>query len=117
MKQLILFTAILYSSFCFSQNSPSIIGIVLDQESFNEPLMYANVSIEGTTLESFSDENGLFHFENLSEGSYTLVISFVGYETKELNVQIASNQATNISVTLIARTMSLAELTSLNKVE
>jgi len=104
-----------FSGYCFAQNSGSIIGIVLDDEAYNEPLMYANVSIEGTSLKSFSDEDGLFHFDNLSDGNYTLVFSFNGYETKLLNVEVTSNKQANISTSLMAKTLSLTDLTSLNE--
>lgn len=115
MKQLILFFAILFSSFCFAQNSGSVIGLVLDEEVNNEPLMYANVSIKGTTLETSSDTNGFFQFDNLADGDYILTFSFNGYETKELNVKVSSNQTTNISASLMARTLALGDLVSLKE--
>ena len=115
MRRFILFTTIILSGFCYAQNTGAIIGIVLDGEAYNEPLMYANVSIEGTSLKSFSDEDGLFHFDNLSDGNYTLVFSFNGYETKVLNVEVASNKQANISTSLMSRTLSLTDLTSLNE--
>ena len=114
MRQFILLFVFLFSGFCFAQNSGSILGIVMDGESFDEPLMYANVSVEGTTLKTTSDTDGLFHFDNLADGSYTLVFRFNGYETKEVSVQIASNKPTNVSASLIARTLSLSDLTSSN---
>lgn len=117
MRHSIFLFIILFSGFSFAQNTGSIQGIVLDEEAFNEPLMYANISIEGTALESFSDEYGIFHFENLADGNYTLVFSFNGYETKVLTVQVASNKQTNISASLMARTIILSDLASLNKVE
>ena len=115
MKALILTLSFVFSSFCFAQNTGSILGIVLDGESFNEPLMYANVSIEGTTMKSTSDTDGLFHFDNLTNGDYTLIFSFNGYETKTLDVRVTSNNQANISASLVARTLSLGDLASVNK--
>ena len=117
MKSLLLVLSLVFSSLCFAQNTGSIIGVVLDNESFNEPLMYANVSIEGTNLKSSSDADGLFHFDNLADGSYNLVFSFNGYETKELRVKVVSSKQTNVSASLMARTLSLSDLASVNKVE
>jgi len=117
MKQLLVIFAILFSSVCLAQNSGSIHGLIMDGEMNTEPLMYANVSIEETTFMSSSDENGLFHFENLADGNYTLVYSFAGYETRKLKVEVASNKPTNTSVSLVAKTISLADLTSLNNIE
>lgn len=115
MRQSILLFAILFSGFSFAQNTGSILGIVMDDESYNEPLMYANVSIEGTTLESYTDENGFFQFDNLADGNYILTFSFNGYENKELNVKVSSNQSTNVSASLMARTLTLSYLVSLHK--
>jgi hypothetical protein len=89
--------------------------LVLDQEVNNEPLMYANVSINGTTLETSADTNGFFQIDNLADGDYILTFSFNGYETKELNVKVSSNQTTNVSASLMARTLVLSDLVSLHK--
>jgi len=89
--------------------------MVLDEEVNNEPLMYANVSIKGTTLETSSDTNGFFQFDNLADGDYILTFSFNGYETKELNVKVSPNKTTNVSTSLMARTLALSDLVSLNK--
>ena len=59
MKSLLLMFSLVVSSICFAQKTGSIIGIVLDGESYDEPLMYANVSIEGTALKTTSDTDGL----------------------------------------------------------
>ncbi|RIA10913.1 carboxypeptidase-like protein [Flavobacteriaceae bacterium MAR_2010_72] len=117
MRYLTVLVFILFSGFCFSQNNGSIQGIVLDGEINDEPLMYANVFIEGTTVASSSDENGLFYFQNLADGNYTLVYSFAGYETKKLNVKVASSQKTSVSVSLSARTISFTDSSSLIKSE
>ena len=114
MRQLLMIFSILFSSVCLAQNTGSIHGLVMDGEMNSEPLMHASVSIEGTNLVSLSDENGLFHFENLTDGNYTLIYSFAGYETKEFKVEVTSNKPANVSVSLVARTLSLADLSSLN---
>ena len=112
MKSLLLLFTLVVSSFCLAQNTGAITGVVLDGESFNEPLVFANVSIAGTNLKSSSDSDGLFHFDNLADGKYILLVSFNGYETKQLNVQVVSNKDTNISASLVARTLSLSALSS-----
>jgi hypothetical protein len=114
MRQSILLFTILFSGFCFSQNTGSIMGIVLDEEFNNNPLIHANVSIKGTTQESSSDTNGIFYFNNLEEGNYTLVFSFTGYETKEYTVQIVSDKQIDVSASLIASTISFDDLALLS---
>ncbi len=117
MRQVIFLFTVLFSSFSFAQSTGSIFGLVMDDESYNEPLIYASVAVDGTAIESYTDENGFFQIENLADGNYTLMLSFNGYETKELQVQVTSNQQTNVSATLIARTLSLSDTALLIKVE
>ncbi|WP_136482409.1 carboxypeptidase-like regulatory domain-containing protein [Cognatitamlana onchidii] len=109
----IVFTLLLViaaSSLSFSQNSGSISGTLLDLESNNAPLTFARVKIKETGAEVLSDENGVFRLNNLEAGAYTLIYSFVGYETKETEVKITSNKSTNITLHLAASTISLDDL-------
>ena len=110
MKQTIFLITFFLSVFAFGQNSGSISGNLLDIETNNEPLIFAKVLIKETGLETLSDENGVFKFENIKEGSYTLVYSFVGYETKEEKIKVVSNKSTNTKMYLSASTLSLDEL-------
>lgn len=110
MKQLTFLSILLFTSLGFSQNTGMIVGNVMDKEFNSQPLVYANISIKGTSIESTSDITGLFHIENLDDGDYTLICSFVGYETKEIHVHVSSNQPTDVNIPLAASTISLNEL-------
>ncbi|NMB70897.1 MAG: hypothetical protein GYA22_01945, partial [Bacteroidales bacterium] len=57
-------------------------GIVRDAET-KEPLPGANVIIKGTTRGTITDLNGSFSLR-LQSGDEVLVISFVGYNSKEI---------------------------------
>ncbi|MDO7173516.1 carboxypeptidase-like regulatory domain-containing protein [Mariniflexile sp. AS56] len=113
MKQLIYTALLLFTALSFGQNTGFIIGKVLDNEVNNAPLVLANVSIKGTATTLNTDLTGLFIFENLKAGDYTLVCSFAGYETKEINVHVTDLEATEIKVSLSASTISLDELAML----
>ncbi|GAA3601068.1 hypothetical protein GCM10022396_18130 [Flavivirga amylovorans] len=88
----------------------------MDKEFDNNPLVFANVSIKGTSIKSTTDETGLFVIENIEDGDYTLVCSFVGYETKELKVKVVSGASEYIKTSLGASTVSLLELASIANV-
>lgn len=113
MKHLTTLFVILFTSICFSQNSGLIVGNVLDGEMNETPLMDANISIKGTTISTTSDLSGLFLLENLKDGEYTLVCSFVGYKSKETKVKIISGEPTEINITLNASTLSLNDFAAL----
>lgn len=109
MRQKITLTILLLIT-CFlgyAQNG-TIVGKVQDKEVNNEPLPFANVSIKGTSKGATTDFDGLYQITNIEPGTYTLVFSFVGYETKEVpNVVVNPGKITNVDVILGANEASL----------
>ncbi|EAR01705.1 TonB-dependent receptor [Maribacter sp. HTCC2170] len=77
MKQLVLITVILISTIAHSQTKVS--GTVTDSK--NNPVIGANVYLEGTYDGSSTDDNGNFEFETMESGSQTLIVSAITYET------------------------------------
>lgn len=108
MKNIILIAALLISAFSYAQSSVN--GKITDLESNNSPLMFANISIKETGVKTTTDEKGLYKFNNLKDGSYTLVYSFAGYETKETKIEVISGKHNNVNIALEASTLSLDDL-------
>lgn len=59
----------------------SYTGVVLDAENA-EALTGATIKVVELDREVFADFDGNFTLENIPEGTYTLEISFVSYDTK-----------------------------------
>ncbi|KAB1069558.1 carboxypeptidase-like regulatory domain-containing protein [Tamlana haliotis] len=110
MKQFIFSLVFFISALGFAQEAGSISGNLLDVEAENTPLLYAKVMIKETGAEVLSDENGFFKFDNLAEGTYTLVCSFTGYETKESQVKVEALKTEAVKMYLEASTVSLDDL-------
>ena len=110
MRKLLVLFALLSTTIVFGQVKGSIAGKLTDKEYNNEPLPFANVVIKGTTTGTTSDIDGLYGFENLSPGSYTLVFSFVGYESQEITVEVVANKVTTVNVPMGASSASLDEV-------
>jgi len=89
---------LLCSSFSFSQ----ITGKVVDKDS-NEPIDYATVALikSNNTIVTgvITNEDGEFLFEKLKADTYTLEVSFLGYEiTRKQNILVTTNnQPVNVS--------------------
>lgn len=71
-----------------AQNTQPIInstlnGRVLDRKT-QEPIVGASVQIKGTTHGVQTDVDGKFYFQTGQKFPYTLVISFIGFKTKEV---------------------------------
>lgn len=70
-------------------------GVVLGN---NEPLSGANVVLANTMYGVSALSNGTFEFKNLKPGEYVVKVSFIGFATAEINVNLKSDQ--HISVKL-----------------
>lgn len=83
---------------------PKVTGTVVDAIS-GEAIPGVNVSIEGTTIGTVTDESGKYSLELPSENS-VLIFSFVGYTSQKV---VYSGQE-NISINLDADVKSLDEI-------
>lgn len=93
------FIIILTSSLALTAQEGSLTGTVNDAE-FNDVLPFANILVKGTTIGTTTDFEGKYILE-LTPGSYTVVFSYVGYETKEItDVVIKSGQEVVVDVTI-----------------
>lgn len=87
-----------------------IIGQLIDEE-LTEPIPFANVIIKGTTIGTTTDLDGNFTIGGLESGTYTVVFSFMGYQTKELSgVEVTEDQPTQIIATLASSAADLDEV-------
>ncbi len=85
----------------FAQGTGTIVGRVTDRETNNEPLPFANVLIKGTTKGTTTDLEGLFQMDNVQPGTYSIVLSFVGYETIEVpNVIVDVDKVAELTVSM-----------------
>ncbi|UKJ07082.1 SusC/RagA family TonB-linked outer membrane protein [Solitalea lacus] len=89
------------------QTSPqgSVTGQVLAADGL--PLAGASILVKGSTTGTAADGQGQFRL-HLSEGSYTLVVSFIGYQTKEVSFKVPLKTA--LSITLTENTAQLKEV-------
>ncbi len=107
LKQLFTLTIVLSSTFFFAQSTLS--GSVTDQNG--NPIVGANVYLEGTYDGASSDDNGNFSFETEETGTQTLIVSMLSFETymqtgdvsylKDLKIELheAINQLSGVTLT------------------
>lgn len=79
-KNLITFILLLITAFTYGQTTIS--GKVVDYK--NQPVMGANIYLEGTYDGATSGENGKFSFKTDEVGTQTLIISILSFETKTI---------------------------------
>ena len=106
--QLLLF---FLTTISVAQQTGSIVGKLTDTDYNNEPLPFANVFIKNTTTGVTSNIDGLYSLENIAPGTYTIVYSYVGYETVEIpNVEVIADKVTNVDVPMGASAAALDEV-------
>lgn len=90
------FTSIEQIEFPSEQNSTTLQGVVLDE--FGQGLPGALVELKGESLTALTNMQGHFKIQvNQVQPSYTLVVSFMGLKTQE--VQVTSDQKIEIAMT------------------
>ncbi|HWP81959.1 MAG TPA: TonB-dependent receptor [Bacteroidota bacterium] len=94
-----LLLCILLPVFLFAQDG-KLRGRVTDKES-GEPLIGANVVIEGTSLGASTDLNGDYIILSIPPGTYTVRASYIGYAPFSIsNIRISSNITTTVDIQL-----------------
>ncbi len=107
---LLLLCMVCFTSVKGQTSDYSFNGNVTDT-STNIPIAGASVFIEGTTYGVVSDFDGNYNFNaTLSAGSYTLVISYIGYSTKKTSVEVGSSDSITTNAQLTEDLLSLDEV-------
>jgi hypothetical protein len=110
MKKLILIYSLFFTAMGFSQQAGTITGQITDQEMNNEPLLYAQIVLKNSEKEVQSNLHGNFEITDVAPGNHMLSISYPGYDTVDVPVEVKANKATTVQTSLAAMTVSLDEL-------
>ena len=103
MKKIFVSLLLLTAIHLSAQDTGSIAGTITDKELNNEPLPFANVLIQGTTKGTTSDFDGLFELVDLEPGTYSVLFSFLGYETITLSdLVVEAGKVTTVNVPMSA---------------
>ena len=106
MRKLLLLVFVLLLSTSFVQ-AAAVGGKVVTRAS-SEPLVGANVYIEGTTVGAATDENGMYYID-IEDGTYILVCDYVGYARQQVEITIQGSVQYNFEMTefLFAKTIDV----------
>lgn len=98
---LILMTSILFA------RDGVITGRVIDQNS-GDALMGANVIVEGLGAGGATDLDGVYRIYNLTPGTYSLKVSYIGYQTKKVSdVVVNADQVTTLDIVLSTASLEM----------
>ena len=69
----------------------TIRGFVYDKQT-GEPIIFTNVILKGTTIGAATDVNGYYSISKVTPGSYTLQVTYLGYDTAQKAVSVVRDQ-------------------------
>lgn len=85
MKKIILSILTLFiSTITFAQNSWKVRVL---EDGTKMPIIGSTITLKGTKLSVTSDEKGLVTLTNIPDGAQTIIIRFLGFEEKSINVK------------------------------
>ncbi|MCF8241757.1 MAG: TonB-dependent receptor [Melioribacteraceae bacterium] len=110
MKKVLLFFIIISTPlFLFAQAKGKIGGKIIDAAT-GESLPGVNVLVKGTYFGAASDFNGEFVIENVTEGSYTVEASLIGYRSMQYTgVEVKPNKTTFLDIKMEESVLTLEQ--------
>src|SRR6056297_924405 len=88
----------------------SIKGKITDKTT-GEKLAGANIIIEGSSLGSATDVDGNYQIVNVPEGTHNLVVTYIGYERRVVEIQVGYDEMVNRNVELISKAIAFGNVT------
>ncbi len=109
MKKITLFYFLIFiGQFVFGQKYD--LKGKIENESNNEPLIFANIILKGTSYGAASDNEGNFIIKDIDPGVYTFAASYMGYETFEKEISIPYDDSNGkLTIQLKPETIQLEE--------
>ena len=107
MKKTLILISFIFS-FASGQNG-IISGFVTDSSS-GESLIGANVVLTESGQGMATEMNGYYIIQGVAEGTYTLMVSYVGFKTYRAPVSIAAGESKKINVTLAEKMVEMTEV-------
>lgn len=102
-----LFSIILTTQ--LSAQNYSVSGIVTDAKT-NEALPGAGIVVENTTRGTITGNTGTFEITGIKNKQVSLLVSFLGYQTKVVPVNFSEPQLKNLKITLEPSTQEIGQI-------
>jgi len=110
MKRNLVIIFLTFLSFSLFAQKGTIKGKVFNAKT-NEPIEFANIVIQGTTIGSTSDLDGNYIFTGVDPGFMRLVVSYIGFETTtSAEIQVQGNQTTFVDIAVPEAAFSIQEV-------
>lgn len=106
----LLSLSILHAQAMAAQQAGRLTGTVTNAQT-NEPLVGAQITVEGTVLRAATGPNGQFTIDNVPAGAHTVRATMIGYGMQRReNVRVTAGATTNLAFPLRVEALALDEI-------
>lgn len=111
VRLLLAVCCVLGSSIVQAQESSTatVRGFVYDKAS-GEPILFTNVFLKGTTMGASTDVNGYFSITRIPPGNYTLMSTYLGYDTASAAITVKGGSIISQKLFLNKSSIRLREI-------
>ena len=113
MKKVIivlLVSLFMITSFAFAAGAGNLAGKVTNEKN-GDPIANANIYAEGTEFGMLTHNNGTFLLRNIPEGTYTVAVSYLGYEIMKKEVEIKDGLTFTVNFVLSIKDIGIPGIT------
>lgn len=107
--QVLLFLGITLSA---AAQDATLKGLVTSQN--NTPLTGATIELNQTTLGTTTDNTGAFELNRVPAGAYRLSISYVGFQTRYVDVSVSANNTKDLGTIQLVEAQEMLGVVSIN---
>lgn len=110
MKKFLIAIIILFGAAVnIAQSKGNLEGVIKDKSN-SLPLPGVNILIKGTYYGAASDLEGNYRIENITPGTYTVEVSFIGYKTMQFTgINIEGNRTLNLDVVMEETSLTMEQ--------
>jgi iron complex outermembrane receptor protein len=97
MKRLLFSLPLLFTTLCFAQKREygSIKGVVLTSDG--KPAGFVTIVVKDIKNGTTTNDDGRFELKKIKAGNYVIILSLVGFESKEIDVDVKAGEETFVN--------------------
>jgi len=107
-KLLFIFSILILTATAVAQNG-NIRGFVYNKSS-GEPIMFCSVFLKGTNIGAATDVNGMYNISKVKAGNYTIIATYIGYDTSSVQISLRSGQVLTTNLEISESAIQLNEV-------
>lgn len=100
MNKVLRFSTLLFCFFMigiygYGQDKYATVRGSVYEKKTQQPVLYTNVQLEGTSYGAVTDVNGYFTISKVKPGNYTILITYIGFDTLRKRVSLKEGDVFN----------------------